>query len=87
MEINGVEAERIRMKYTQQKLDGLMPFDEWCRTVNPTEAAKEIYAFVRLTLERELEASRKLDERRIRSPRGPGRPAESGTHQHSQPLT
>jgi hypothetical protein len=35
MEINRIELQRTRMKYTQQKLNRLMPFDEWCRTVNP----------------------------------------------------
>jgi hypothetical protein len=58
MEINRIELQRTRMKCTQQKLNRLMPFDEWCRTVNPTESAKEIYEFVRLTLERELERSK-----------------------------
>jgi hypothetical protein len=47
------------MKHAEQKLSRLMPYDEWCRTVNPTETAKEMYEFVRLTLQRELERSRR----------------------------
>ena len=63
MEVNRIRPQQTRLEQAQQKLSRLMPFDEWCRTVNPTETAKEMYEFVRLTLQDELERSRHvLDE-------------------------
>ena len=63
MEVNRIRPQQTRLERAQQKLSRLMPFDEWCRTVNPTETAKEMYEFVRLTLQDELERSRHvLDE-------------------------
>jgi hypothetical protein len=59
MEISRIRAQQTRLTSAREKLSRLMPFDEWCRTVNPTESAKEIYEFVRLTLESELERSRR----------------------------
>jgi hypothetical protein len=59
MEISRIRAQQTRLMSARDKLSRLMPFDEWCRTVNPTESAKEIYQFVRLTLESELERSRR----------------------------
>jgi hypothetical protein len=45
----------------QQRLNRLMPFDEWCATLKPTEAAKELYLFVRARLEmRAAEALKRL---------------------------
>jgi hypothetical protein len=60
MEISRMRAQQTRLQHAQEKLSRLMPFDEWCRAVNPTETAKEMYEFVRLTLERELERTRRL---------------------------
>jgi hypothetical protein len=60
MEISRVHAQRTRWESAQQRLERLMPFDEWCRTVNPTDTAKEMYEFVRCTLEGELERSRRV---------------------------
>lgn len=48
-------SRRDRAEAARNKLARLMPFDEWCNAVNPTEPAKELYAFVRRTLEIELE--------------------------------
>jgi hypothetical protein len=59
MEISLIRAQQTRLTSAQEKLARLMPFDEWCRTVNPTDSAKEIYEFVRTTLESELERSRR----------------------------
>ena len=55
-----MRARQTHLEHAQQKLGRLMPFEEWCRTVNPTETAKEMYEFVRLTLESELERSRRV---------------------------
>jgi hypothetical protein len=60
IEISRMRAQQTRFECARAKLGRLMPFDEWCRTVNPTETAKEMYQFVRLTLEREFERSRLL---------------------------
>jgi hypothetical protein len=56
----------------QRRLNRLMPFDEWCATLKPTETAKELYLFVRARLEmRAAEALARLQsggsERRERS--------------------
>ena len=59
MEISKVHAHRTRLEHAQEKLSRLMPYDEWCSTVNPTETAKEMYEYVRLTLQQELEHSRR----------------------------
>ena len=59
MEISRFHAQQTRLTSAREKLSRLMPFDEWCRAVNPTESAKEIYEFVRVTLESELERSRR----------------------------
>lgn len=59
VEINGIHAQLIRMEQAREKLSRLMPYDEWCHTLNPTETAKEMYEYVRVTLEQELEQSRR----------------------------
>ena len=35
----------------QRRLERLMPYEEWCATLKPTEAGKELYLFVRARLE------------------------------------
>jgi hypothetical protein len=60
MEISRIHAQRTRWESAQQRLERLMPFDEWCRAVHPTQTAKEMYEFVRSTLEHELERSRRV---------------------------
>jgi hypothetical protein len=62
MEVNRIRPQQTRLEHAQEKLSRLMPFDEWCRTVNPTETAKEMYEFVRLTLQDELERSRQVPD-------------------------
>jgi hypothetical protein len=49
---------RPRAAKARRKLDRLMPFEEWCSTVKPTDAAKELYRVVRRLLEDERTSSR-----------------------------
>ena len=79
--IEGSEPRRARLigsraeaaaSDIQRRLNRLMPFDEWCATLNPTEAAKELYLFVRARLEmRAAEALGRLQNtpapRRVRA--------------------
>jgi hypothetical protein len=79
--IEGSEPRRTRLigsraeaaaSDIQRRLNRLMPFDEWCATLNPTEAAKELYLFVRARLEmRAAEALGRLQNtpapRRVRA--------------------
>ena len=79
--IEGSEPRRTRLVGSraeatasdlQRRLNRLMPFDEWCATLHPTEAAKELYLFVRARLEmRAAEALARLQggtgQRRARS--------------------
>jgi hypothetical protein len=58
MEISRIRAQHTRLKSVREKLSRLMPFDEWCRAVKPTQSAMETYEFVRSTLESELEHAR-----------------------------
>ena len=78
--IEGSESRRARFVGSraeaaasdiQRRLNRLMPFDEWCATLKPTEAAKELYLFVRARLEmRAAEALARLQNapvpRRVR---------------------
>jgi hypothetical protein len=73
MEISRSCARQTRLEDARQKLSRLMPFDEWCRSVNPTETAKELYEFVRLTLESELERSRRISDAVPQEARRPAR--------------
>jgi hypothetical protein len=72
--IEGSESRRTRLvggsraetaaSDIQRRLNRLMPFDEWCATLKPTEAAKELYLFVRARLEmRAAEALAQLQSR------------------------
>jgi hypothetical protein len=72
--IEGSESRRARLvggsraeaaaSDIQRRLNRLMPFDEWCATLKPTEAAKELYLFVRARLEmRAAEALAQLQSR------------------------
>ena len=47
-----VELKQARMRLARLKknLERLMPFDEWCGLVKPSESAQETYHFVRHTL-------------------------------------
>jgi hypothetical protein len=38
----------------QKRLSRLMPYEEWCTTLRPTDAGKELYLFVRERLEMRL---------------------------------
>ena len=59
----------------QQRLSRLMPFEEWCATLKPTEAAKELYWFVRERLE--MRAAEALTRLQGTPPRGRPRKAKS----------
>jgi hypothetical protein len=54
-----VSRSRASGEIARRKLARLMPFDEWCDAINPTDTAKELYVFVRRTLEDQLEQSRR----------------------------
>jgi hypothetical protein len=47
----------------QRRLGRLMPYEEWCVTLKPTEAGKELYLFVRARLE--MRAAEALERARI----------------------
>ena len=85
----------IRAAHAKRKLKRLMPFDEWCAALNPTDAAKELYQFVRSSLERELADAngciRRLSSRRTRrlsarhaNPRSKRPPLKRESHFTSQ---
>jgi hypothetical protein len=57
MDQKQVSRNTDRAEIARRKLARLMPFDEWCDAINPTDTAKELYAFVRRTLEDQLEQS------------------------------
>lgn len=57
MDLRKFRSQQARVEVARRKLARLMPYEEWCAAVNPTETAKELYAFVRRTLEEELEVS------------------------------
>ena len=54
---DSTEAKQRAAK-ARRKLDRLMPFEEWCSTLKPTNAAKELYCVVRRLLEDERGARR-----------------------------
>jgi hypothetical protein len=48
-----LERARERAAEAKRKLDRLMPFKRWCAAVKPTDAAKEVYCFVRRLLKQQ----------------------------------
>ena len=52
-ESDSTSEAQERAAEARRRLDRLMPFEEWCSTVKPTDAAKELYCFVRRLLEDE----------------------------------
>jgi hypothetical protein len=48
-----VELKKARLKLARLKksLERLMPFEEWCRLLKPSDCAQETYHFVRRTLQ------------------------------------
>jgi hypothetical protein len=46
-----LKQARMRLARLKKKLERLMPFDEWCRVLKPSESAQETYHFVRRTLQ------------------------------------
>ena len=58
-EANATTKAQKRAAKARRKLDRLMPFEEWCSTVKPTHAAKELYCVVRCLLEDERTSNRR----------------------------
>jgi hypothetical protein len=65
----------------QQRLERLMPFDEWCAKLKPTQAAKELYLFVRARLEmRAAEAAERARAAANQPPRKRSRKKDQPQH-------
>jgi|RhiMethySRZTD1v2_1073278.scaffolds.fasta_scaffold241687_2 hypothetical protein len=46
-----LKQARLRLARLKKNLERLMPFEEWCGLVRPSEPAQETYQFVRRTLQ------------------------------------
>ena len=63
----------IAAQEARSKLGRLMPFNRWCATLDPTEAAKELYLFVRARLKmraaESLQSATTTARKRVKRPR------------------
>lgn len=63
----------------EKRLSRLLPYEEWCATLRPTDAGKELYLFVRARLEMRLADAIQRVRSATEQPRRRGRRAKTAS--------
>jgi len=63
----------------RKRLGRLMPYEEWCALLRPTDAGKELYLFVRSRLEMRLADAVERARSATEDPRRRGRRTKTGS--------